>query len=238
MQVFLLQRWLYCTEQRDSLTTSSLYLVVFHASTDITSRRVQPVGFAVLHWVKRNCLVLHVVNVYKWQYLFIYIGCCWSIEKSKKDIKLVAYLTLFLWNQCINLVRCKWFAGLCLANVSNCMKLFALTWVSTALRPARALVSTETVVGLLWLLLCDGWMPRAGLELITLDRAILQQACPKFRVVSTISAFKLFFRPMKSQCSPSFSLMVLGSVFLHFHPTHHSLQISGWNLQSKFGLRL
>ena len=37
------------------------------------------------------------------------------------------------------------FSGPCLANISKCTKLFAITWVSTALHPPHVLVSALTV---------------------------------------------------------------------------------------------
>lgn len=55
------------------------------------------------------------------------------------------------------------FAGLCLANVSQCKQVFATTWVSAALRPCHVLVSAQTVPIMHWLsvVVSNGCVSRA-----------------------------------------------------------------------------
>lgn len=79
-----------------------------------------------------------------------------------------------------------------------------------------------------------GWTGTCGPYSMVLDKVIPQLVCNKFWVTSAVSAFKLFFRLMKSQCSQSFFVVVLGSTSFDSRWSSQPLQISWWNPQSKF----
>lgn len=70
-------------------------------------------------------------------------------EKGVENI-LKNYFLQWSWNLLSNFSKhgCIFSAvhRMCLANVSTCIKLFAVTWASTALLPPRALVSAQTTL--------------------------------------------------------------------------------------------
>lgn len=75
-------------------------------------------------------------------------------EKGVENI-LKNYFLQWSWNLLSNFSKhgCIFSAvhRMCLANVSTCIKLFAVTWASTALLPPRALVSAQTTpIGHWW----------------------------------------------------------------------------------------